>query len=183
MVAEAQVMPVKRKKGERGPSIPVLTRLQARNLYLHECLPTKLIAERTGLPVGTLHSMFQKEGWTKLRREMEARLISKQDARGDEIRAQAEEAIAARATAIAAKALTVTEAGLDQGDLDGAKQAQAASSALKNLVTSARVLQTQPGSAVESGPTNFNLFFVGQPMGQGQGEPKHVTEVTAKTVQ
>jgi hypothetical protein len=181
MVAENPTR--KRKAGERGPVVPVLLKLKARHLYLNEGLPCRAISQQTGVDEATLYRMASREGWTAVRREQKNRLIQRQDMRGDEIRKQAEEAIAERATLIASKALTVTEAGLDQGDLDGAKQAQAASSALKNLVTSARVLQSPIGSVgTESGPQSFNLFFVGSPPKNSPGEPKQVTEVEAKSV-
>jgi len=173
----------KRKAGERGPGIPVLTKLMARSLYLNECLPLRAIAEQTGLPMETIGRMASKEGWTAARRAKKEELIRRQDAKGDLLRSEVEESLAERATLIASKALTVTEAGLDQGDLDGAKQAQAASSALKNLVTSARVLQTPPGSATtEAGSQSFNLFFIGAPAQQAKVEPKQVMEVAAKSV-
>lgn len=179
-VAEPPAQPRKKKPGERGPEIPVLLKLQARALYLNEGLPYRAISDRTGIPVETLHPMASKEGWVAARRAHKARLIASQDAKGDELRAQVEAQLAERAVLISQKALNVTEKGLDQGDLDGAKQAQAASSALKNLVTSARVLQNPGiGSASESSVTNFNLFFAPS----GPKPEVQVTEVEAKSVQ
>ncbi len=137
----------------------MLLKLQARALYLNEGLPYRAISARTGLAEASLHRMASQEGWVECRRAQKKRLIAAQDAKGDELRSQVEAQLAERAVLISAKALNVTEKGLDQGDLEGAKQAQAASSALKNLVTSARVLQN-PGSSVGEGSTvNLNLFF------------------------
>lgn len=178
MVAEAPVR--KRKVGERGPETPVMVRMKARTLYLNECLPIKVIAERCGLTPATISRMAHKEKWTVVRRQQKERIIAKQDAQGDTLLAQAIEQIRNESIELCKPALDSVRSGFDTGGLNGAKQAQAASAALKNLATSFRALNESSDPSDQPSVVAFNLFFAGRPEA---AKPEQVTEVEAKTVQ
>jgi hypothetical protein len=180
MVAAAPAVIRKRKPGERGPEIPALLKMKARSLYLNACQPIRVIAEKCGLPEHTVRRMASYDGWVKLKDQRKEALIANQDTRADELSAQVMTAIADESLEICGEALKVTRSGLEQGDLEGAKKAQAASSTLKNLVTSAKVLRDPGSSAIEQGPGITNFFFVGSGVTQGASEPKPVTEIEAK---
>ncbi len=181
MVAEA---PIKRKVGQRGPEIPVMTKLKARTLYLNECLPAKVIAERCGLRPEQIDRMASKEGWTTVRKSQKERIIQKQDAQGDSLLKEAIESIRTESIELCKPALNSVRDGFETGGLNGAKQAQAASAALRNLASSFRALSESDGSENQPSHT-LNMFFVGGAaqglsQGQAQSEPKQVTEVGAK---
>ncbi len=181
MVAEA---PLKKKPGERGPEIPPMVRLKARTLYLNEMLPAKVIAERCGLKPADIDRMAYREGWSKARRERKSRIIQKQDAQGDSLLKEAIESIRTESIELCKPALNSVRDGFETGGLNGAKQAQAASAALRNLASSFRALSESDGSENQPSHT-LNMFFVGGAaqglsQGQAQSEPKQVTEVGAK---
>lgn len=138
-----------------------MVRLKARTLYLNEMLPAKVIAERTGLKPAQIDRMACKEGWTALRREQKARIIKKQDAQGDSLLKEAIEAIRNESIELCKPALDSVRDGFDAGGLNGAKQAQAASAALKNLATSFRSLSETEGTD-QPQSIAFNLFFTGR---------------------
>jgi len=176
MVATAEPIAKKRKPGERGAAIPVLVRLKARALYLHECLPTRTISERTGLPVGTLNAMFRKEGWTAQRRAQEARIVAKQDTQGEAMRSEVLEAINSESVELAAESMKRIRESLTRTDDKAAKDFQAYTAGARNLVSINRAISA-PSAGTDQQSQSFNLFFIGAPVAPSKEEPKQVTEV------
>ncbi len=170
----------KRRQGERGPEVPILSRLQARNLYLNECLPYRTISERTGIPTVTLMRMASKEGWTAVRRAQKERLIAKQDARGNEMRDQVVDAIASASEQYAIRGLQRVGEALERTDRDAAKDFQALTAGVKNLATTARAMREPVGAgSSEQGPSAFNFFFIQPGAPVAHHEVKKVVEISA----
>jgi hypothetical protein len=173
---EAPVQPVQRMNG----TIPIRIRTQIKTLYLVNGLsPVEIEAMGLGVTRQTVSNLASREGWTKKRKEVLAKVETSVDARTDAAAQAVSEALALESEELCFKALDQTRAGLTEGGLNGAKQAQAASSTLKNLATTARMLREPAGTPTGEGSTvNLNLFFSPTP----KAEPKQVTEIVSTNV-
>ncbi len=180
MVAEVEsVNPLVRSNA----TIPIRIRTQIKTLYLvHGMAPKEIEAMGLGVTCATISKLAWREGWTKNRKESLSKAEASIDARTSEAAKAVSEALAMESEELCFKALDVTRSGLVQGGMNGAKQAQAASSALKNLASTARMLRepaanvgTDQGSSIA-----LNIFF-SPPV--AKAEAKQVTEVTATPVQ
>ncbi len=175
MVAEAP----RKENTETNERIPVLTKRKARNLYLFEDASHERIAAECGITVYASQKLASSHGWVSERRQREANLIKKQDARMSGIDDEIIEAIASVSEQHTIRALQKTGEALERTDRDAAKDAQAYSATAKNLVGIARAVR-DPGSSLEgSAPREFNLFFLTP---AAPSEPKQVTEVEAVKV-
>src|SRR6478736_3689736 len=170
-VLEAPEKPARKVKTNNG-EIPVLARIKARNLYLHESLPYKAISEATGLPVRVLERLSNRERWPTIRRANYERLKTDADARMVGVNAQVVQTIVDGAGEHAIRALQKTGEALERTDRDAAKDAQAYSSTVKNLATIAKALSEPASSSGESTTLNLNMFFAPAQ----SAEAKQVTE-------
>jgi len=154
--------------------------MKARNMYLSQCLPYKAISEATGLPTQTLEKLASREGWTKLRKATKERLLAESNARTETIANEALEAISDDMIVLTAESLGRVRESLERDDKNAAKDFQAYTAGARNLATTAKALRETGKAVASSGPTNFNLFFVGA----APGKPaEQVTEIESKTVQ
>lgn len=177
MVAEAvELIPLK----SQPRAIDVRQVALIRTLYLVQGLqPSDIERMGVGFTANQVSQMANREGWTKLRKAALQKGEESARASADSAVARVAEAIAIESEELCFKALNQTRAGLDEGGLNGAKQAQAASSTLRNLASVAKVMRdTGNGSSTDSAPTSFNLFFVGAPpKNPGISEAKPVIPV------
>ena len=160
MVAQATI-PKKTNADNPGERIPLLAKRKARNLYLFEDATHERIAQECGLTVWSAKKLVSREGWVAERRARASLLVQKQDARMSRIDDEIIDAIASTSEQHALQALQKVGQTLERTDKDAAKDFQAYTAGVKNLASTARLLREPAGSAaVQSAPTNFNLFFV-----------------------
>lgn len=146
---------------------------QARTLYLVEGHnPAQIEAAGIGLTAKQISQLASREGWTEKRKRAAAAIEETSIARADKAVADVAEAIAIESEELCFSALRETRAGLTEGGLNGAKQAQAASSTLRNLAGVAKILR-DPGASdpAGQGSVNFNVFFANP---GAKAEPKAV---------
>lgn len=183
MVAEVEPVSATKKKERNFAPLPIATKLKAKNMYLFQDATHEQIAKETGLTRDASENLAYREGWVKIRRERASILEKKADARAEQADLAIVEAIGSQAEEIALSGLERARDAVKRKGKDAAKNFQSWTGGIRNLVSAIKTIRARDGASVEQGPVNFNLFFVGQPMGQGQGEPKQVVDVTAKTVQ
>jgi hypothetical protein len=178
----AEVATTREPASAPNQSISFRTKAQVRTLYLVEGHNPKTIESLgVGLTASQISRLAHHEGWTKQRAAAAALVEKTTVARADSAVKSLIESIAVESEELCFKALNQTRAGLDKGGLEGAKQAQAASSTLKNLAGVAQSIRQPKGiEAAQQGPGITNFFFVGSGMPQGASDPKPVTEIEAK---
>lgn len=157
-------------------------RAQVRTLYLVEGHnPKSIEALGLGLTAKQISNLAWAEGWTQKRKQAALQVKETSEARANAAVSAVAEAIAIESEELCFKALNQTRAGLDKGGLEGAKQAQAASSTLRNLNSVAQAIRKPELANGDERPTSFNLFFIGAPNSQSakvaeQIEVKNVTD-------
>lgn len=160
----------------RNQRIPHRLKAQIRTLYLVEGHNPKTIeALGVGLAASQISALAFREGWSRTRAEALSKIEQTSVARTEAAVAEVCEAIAVESEELCFRALDVTRQGLLEGGMNGAKQAQAASSALKNLHSVAQAIR-KPVAAMETGNVNLNVFFT------PPNAAKEVVEVEAKQV-
>lgn len=186
MVAEASpssaVLEAPRKLRIKARDIDVRTAATIRTLYLVQGLaPIEIERMGIGVTANQVSQLAYREGWTKQKMASISKAEETARACSDAAVQKVAEALAVEGEELCFKALTQTRAGLDKGGLDGAKQAQAASSALRNLHSVVQAIR-KPTEASSDGSTQVNVFLL-RAGDVAPAEPKQVTEVTTKTVQ
>lgn len=175
MVAEQTETPVRRINSQAD----VRTLSLVRTLYLVQG-HTPAEIENMGLGV-TRQQVSQwawRYDWAATKGKAKSTVEQGARAHVDASVSRVTEAIAIESEELCFKALKETRAGLDAGGLNGAKQAQAASSTLRNLAGVAKTLRDPAATADGSEPRNLNLFFVGLPGAAMPVEPKIAEKVT-----
>lgn len=158
-----------------------------RTLYLVQGhTPTEIEAMGLGVTKQQVSNWANRNEWAKQKARARENAENSTRARMDESISRVAEAIAVESEELCFKSLTQTRAGLDKGGLEGAKQAQAASSTLRNLAGVAKMLRETGSTQDGDGQTlNMNLFFCA-PSPAAKAEAKQVaeqvTEVEAKSV-
>ncbi len=129
-----------------------------------------------GFKATQVTQLAHREGWTKTRKLALATANKNASASVDASVDAISKAIAIESEELCFDALKVTRQGLSEGGLNGARQAQAASAALKNLAGVVQVLRN-PGSAKGEGSnTQINLFMLRA--GDALDNAKSVSQVT-----
>lgn len=160
MVAKAEL--AQTKSHPRSLDIRQISIL--RTMYLVQGLqPSEIEAAGVGFTANQVSQLANREGWTKLRRNALQKGKESAQASVDSAVSAVAEAIAIESEELCFKALNQTRAGLDKGGLDGAKQAQAASSTLRNLNSVAQAIRKPAESGDPAASTNLNLFFIASP--------------------
>lgn len=167
------------------PRHDVFTLSKVRNLYLFQDLAPVLIAKECGVTVKAVYDMVSRHGWSKEKRERLSLLTKKHDARMAAMNETLVEVIASHAEQHSIRALQKTGEALERNDRDAAKDAQAYSATVKNLVGVAKTIREPVGgSAIESAPTQINLFFAGagSQSQANKSDPKPVEPIDVKSV-
>lgn len=176
----AQSAAPKRKPGERGPAIPVFSRVVARNMYLNDCLPIAAIATRLGLTEGTVRAMASNEGWVSERKKREAALIQKSDKQNEALSTELIEAIATQSEELALGGINEARKELTSGSEQAARNFQAWSAGVKNFASVAKLVRDPNGSGMERGST-VNLFMIRAGDALNNAKPvSQVTEIESK---
>lgn len=138
--------------------MPVLLKLKVRNLYLIQGLTYKQISADTGLTVECIEKLACRNGWTKLRREAINRAISKQDSHIAELQDETIAAIASASEQHALSGLERVGEVLAEGGQFAARDFQAYTGGVRNLVSVMRDLRT-PLEQKTAG-TTLNMFIM-----------------------
>ncbi len=182
MVAEAEPKPSKPIargrhpfKGKMVTKIDLLTRSQARNLYVVRQLSAQEVAKQCGLTEKQVWSLAHREGWTKTRVEVKKRSLEASRAREVEDIDELVEAVAIKSSVLTLGTLDEAITELQTGGEFKAKNLQALSVASKNF--NAMYREAKRLDAQESnGPSQINVMFVGQLPKSGSG-PAQRSEV------
>ena len=159
------------KRGSRAKVIPIGARLKARNLYINQGLPSSQVAAVTGLSADQVSQLACREGWTKIRRINEAKLSAKIDAHTDAKIDEVSQAIASECDELALNSLNCVRSALESPGENAARDAQAFSGTLKNLVTVARTVRGLDTAQAAAPSVNIAFFM-------GQLQPAEPTNVT-----
>lgn len=178
--AKVLEQPAPRKTTERGPTVSVLAKIKARNLYLSQGLSVPGVAEACGLSLSVVRKWAEKEGWAAERKACYSRLVAKQDAQRGAVQTVVLEAIAAHSEEHALSAMRNVGEALQRSDKDAAKDFQAYTAGVKNLASTARMLREPiSANAGEGTQITANFFFAPPPV----KAPEQVTDIEAKSVQ
>ena len=165
MVAAAEPKVSTRKPHPRAghiiPKISLLTRTQARNLYVLNQVGAAEVASQTGLTIKQVYSLAEREGWTKQRKEIKGKSLEAQNAR---MEADAEEMVQAAAMESAELTLSTfakAKEAIAKGGPMAAKDVQAWSQATKNYVGIYRQAKALDQQDNASGASQINVMFVG----------------------
>lgn len=165
----------------KARDIDVRTCATIRTLYLIQGLaPIEIERMGIGVTANQVSQLAHREGWTKLKHKAIAKAEETARAHVDASAQAMAEAIAIEGEELCFKALDVTRQGLLEGGLNGAKQAQAASSTLRNIHSVVQAIR-RPQESADNGSTQVNVFVMRA--GQMVDDAKQVTEVEAKRVQ
>lgn len=159
MVAEAApIVSTKPPNRRNAVRIPLYTKIKARNLYVSQMLGGPEVAKATGLTCPQIYSLADREGWTKLRKELAKKAISDSTARLHAETDAVIEEIAQDNAELSLGTLGKAKVTLDRTDREAARDLQAYSQAAKNFVgmyRQARELDTKG----ESTPGNTVIFI------------------------
>ena len=149
--------------------------MKARNLYVNQGLPPTQVANLCGLKVHQVAQLAVREGWTKVRRANEARLAARIQSRNDENIDEVSAAIASECDEIALSAVAKSKAALSRDDPGAARDFQALTAGLKNVVTVARTVRGLDQQ--QEAPTSVNIGFFFAPPG-ARSAPAELVNVT-----
>lgn len=170
MVAEAPKDSTRDKQpGNRRAfiTIPLRTKIKARNLYVSQGLGAEETAKACDLTRKQVYALADREGWTKLRREIFRKATESADARNmREIDALVDE-VAQDTAELSLGTLNVAKEELYGNSEDKAKNLQAYSVAAKNFVGLWR--QAKNLDVQQQGAGETNVLFIA------------LTRVTAET--
>ena len=143
-----------------GVPIPLLTRLKVRNLYLGAGLPHAQIAEQTGLTVPAVQQLVSREGLPKIRAERAAALTKATNDRVEKQLSEAEASIADTAEELALRGLNKVREAVDRGDRDAARDFQAYTGGVKNLVGVAKLIRSIDGVNTQEHGIGVSVFML-----------------------
>lgn len=171
-----------KRKGGGGARIPLLKKLQARNLYLVQGYGYKEIEHKTGIPHRSLVCLASRDGWTKERQRRHALLVKSADARIEQTSNEVIEAIASESEEIALSALGNARETLQRSDVNAARDFQAYTGGIRNLATTAKALREVQSQAPSAG-ISMNFFMGLAPSAPIPVSPANnpVIDVEAKT--
>lgn len=166
----------------RGGTIPLGLRLRCENLYLNRGFTPSQIATETGLTPDQVSNLASRGNWTKLRKARLSRVQKELQSREASQVEEVERVILAEADEHSLESLQCTGEALRKKN---AKDAQAFSATLRNLVTVSRAIRAGSSEVGQSGSTQVNLFFFrpSSPMEkQVTEERSSVVEIAATVV-
>jgi hypothetical protein len=165
MVAEAVEPKVKSSAKPRSspnwklrPKIDLLTRSQARNLYVVRQLSAQEVATQTGLTPRQVYDLADRENWTKTRAEIKRKSAEALQAREAEDIEELVEAVAIKSKLLSLGSLDASIDELAVKGKDRAKNLQAYSQAAKNFVGLYRQAKSLDVAAQSGNVTNV-LFI------------------------
>jgi hypothetical protein len=157
--------------------LDVATRLKVRNLYLVQNLSYNEIAAQTGLSYNTVNSFVRRTRLADARKQIEAQSLKRHDARTHAFVDATAEAIAAQSEEIALGGLNRARDSVVSGSEYAAKDFQAWTGGVRNLVQVSRIARGEDNSN-GSGSTSLtvNAYVVRCEAAQPKPEPKQVEQ-------
>jgi len=191
MVAEAEKPSTREKHPNAGKMInriDLLTRAQARNLYVVRQLSAQEVATQTGLTAKQVYSLAEREGWSKTRAEIKRKSLAASDAREADSIDELVEAVAVKSSVLSLGTLDNAIEELKTPGEFQAKNLQALSVAAKNFVGLYRQAKQLDVNQGDASGAQINVMFVGalprtqsqpaQAQAQAQSAPRNVTPDT-----
>jgi hypothetical protein len=163
MVAEAaprSARPKNTPKGKMVGRIDLLTRSQARNLYVIRQLSAQEVATQTGLTPSQVYNLADREQWTKTRAEIKRKSAEALRARDEQDIDELVDAVAIKSSVLSLGTLDNAIEELKTPGEFQAKNLQALSVAAKNFVGLYREAKNLNVAKQDSGST-VNVMFVG----------------------
>ncbi len=174
MVAETEEMPVRRINS----SVDMRTLAMVRTLYLVQGhSPKQIEALGLGVTRQQVSQWANRYEWASQVRDARSTVDRVSRERTQNAVQEVANAIATESEELCFSALNQTRMGLVEGGLNGAKQAQAASSTLRNLAGVAKLLRDTGSADSDNKSTNLNVFILRAGDNAKMAEPKRVTEV------
>ncbi len=164
------------RTGHVFPKISLLTRTQARNLYVLNQVGAAEVATQTGLTIKQVYSLADREGWTKQRKEIKGKSIEAQNARMSADCEAHVEAAAMESSELVLSTFTKAKEAIAKGGPMAAKDVQAWSQATKNYVGIYRQAKQLDVSNDANGQgAQINVMFVGALPRSAERIAKNVT--------
>lgn len=170
MVAQA----ANAKKPAPKLTIPLLTKLKVRNLYLSQGLGPQAIAKITGLTEKQAGNIIVREGLAKLRASAKSAIEARSDARTQEQVSEVIEAIARESEEIALSGIARAREATESRSEFAAKDFQSWTGGVRNLVNIARQARGLDSERSAGQGATLNVF-VGRFETVGDKAPKNVT--------
>lgn len=141
--------------------IDLLTRSQARNLYVVRQLSAPEVATQTGLTASQIYNLADREGWTKTRAEIKRKSAEALRARDEEDISEIVEAVAVKSQVLSLGTLDSAITELATPGEFQAKNLQALSVAAKNFVGLYRQAKSLDVAAQQG--NTVNVLYVACP--------------------
>jgi hypothetical protein len=159
-IAPPVTTPIRKKQANPVP-LGLQLRLRVRGLYLNQGLCPSEIAAKVGLQRAQVANLVVREGWTKVRKEAQRRIEKRADERMKAEADQVADAIASDCEEIALRSL---ENARDRAEnplqKDAAKDFQAWTGGVRNLVTVARACRGMDQAPQSAAGSSVNVFVL-----------------------
>lgn len=143
-----------------GLAIPLLTRMQVKNLYLSLSLSHRDIALQTGLSEKSVGQLISRDGLPKLKAERLSKLSQAVDARVEKQLSEAEASIADTAEELALRGLNKVREAVQRSDRDAARDFQAYTGGVKNLVGVAKLIRSIDGVNTQEHGIGVSVYML-----------------------
>lgn len=173
MVAQAE-----KPKLRQRYVLDIATRTKIRNAYLYRNVTNEEIAKQTGAPIWVVQGFIYRSKLPAEKRERENRLIKAHDARADAKVTQICEAIADESEEIALNGLQRARESTEARHEDAAKEFQAWTGGVSNLVRASRAARGLESKQESPGGANVNVFLV-----RGETLERPMVNVTPDPIQ
>ena len=156
---------------KRAGTIPIGVRLRAQNLYINRGFTPKQISEVVGLTSQQIASLAVRGGWTKTRNDRTRSITQRVESRTQAGVDAVAETIGAECDEYALGSLKRIGESLERTDPNAARDFQAYSVGLKNVVAVARTVRGLDTAQAAAPSVNIAFFM-------GQLQPAEPTNVT-----
>ena len=153
-------MVMEAKPKGRGSQIPVLTRIKVRNLYLSQSLTHREIAVQVGLEERAVGKLISADGLPALKAKRTAKLVNSSDARTEKQLTEVEHTLADEAEEIALAGLGKARDAVQRSDRDAARDFQAYTGGVKNLVGVAKLIRSIDGVNTQEHGIGVSVFML-----------------------
>ena len=144
----------------KASAIPLMTRLQARSLYLGGAATHAQIAQQTGLTESSVRQLICREGWPAIRAKRALSLTEATDRQVEKKLSEAEATIAESAEEIALAGLGKARDAVQRSDRDAARDFQAYTGGVKNLVGVAKLIRSIDGVNTQEHGIGVSVFML-----------------------
>lgn len=157
MVATNEAPTPKPNEPRERASVPLLAKLKVKNLKVVQCLSDKEIARQTGLTLGQVRGIVDRNRWTNDKREKTRKIMDGHAARMEAQVAEIVEAVASESEEIALAGLQRAREATTSASEYAAKDFQSWTGGVRNLVNVARQARGLDTERSAQG-TTLNVF-------------------------